>query len=171
MQNRLSAFAWQHSNIGKKQLNHKIRLMPRCKHIALVAHDNMKQTLLTWADQQRELLSSHKLFATGTTGALLQKKLDIPVESLLSGPMGGDQQLGARIATQQIDMLVFFWDPLEQQPHDPDIKALLRLAAVWNIPVACNAASADFMFSSSYLDKRYQQSLPDYDDYLNKRLR
>jgi len=151
-------------------MSERIRMMPGRKHIALVAHDNMKDRLLNWAVEQREALSAHKLYATGTTGRLLKQRLNLPTESLLSGPMGGDQQLGSRIATQQIDVLVFFWDPLEQQPHDPDIKALLRLAAVWNIPVACNRASADFIFSSLLLDQRYRQKIPDYNDYMRKRV-
>ena len=147
----------------------KQRQMEQRKNIALVAHDNMKPVLLEWAKSKHASLSQHNLYGTGTTGALLTRALDLPVESLLSGPMGGDQQLGALIATHDIDVLIFFWDPLQPQPHDPDVKALLRLAAVWNIPVACNEASADFLISSPLLDTSYDHSVPDYDAYLSER--
>lgn len=116
--------------------------------IALIAHDNKKQDMLEWADYNRDLLAGHELFATATTGRLLREHLALPITSFRSGPLGGDQQIGARIAEGQIDLLVFFWDPLEPQPHDPDVKALLRVAVVCNIPVACNRATADFMISS-----------------------
>ena len=139
------------------------------KSIALVAHDNMKANLITWCRTYQTKLSRHQLYATGTTGALIEKEAGLKLRSLISGPLGGDQQIGALITEQKIDMLIFFWDPLEAQPHDPDVKALLRLAAVWNIPVACNQASADLLINSSLFDESYQRAIPDYDSYLAER--
>lgn len=143
--------------------------MGRRKRIALVAHDNKKQDLLEWARYNRDTLGEHQLCATGTTGALLQEALDLPVTRLLSGPLGGDQQIGAMIAAGEVDFVIFFWDPLEAQPHDPDVKALLRIAVVWNIPVACDRASADFMISSPLMAESYARHVPDYDEYLGRR--
>ncbi|MBP5078413.1 methylglyoxal synthase [Pseudomonas chlororaphis] len=139
------------------------------KRIALVAHDHCKSFLLDWAERQKDRLAEHDLLATGTTGQLLHKRLGLPVESMISGPLGGDQQLGARIAEQRVDMLVFFWDPFEPQPHDPDIKALLRVAAVWNIPVACNECSADYLLSSPLMEQAHTYRIPDYPAYLSGR--
>jgi methylglyoxal synthase len=132
------------------------------KKIALIAHDNKKQDLLEWADFNRDLLAQHELYATGTTGKLLEEELDLKIIKLQSGALGGDQQIGAKIAQGEIDFLIFFWDPLKPMPHDPDVKALLRVAVVWNIPVACNRASADFMISSPLMSGEYQRFLPDY---------
>jgi methylglyoxal synthase len=140
------------------------------KRIALVAHDNKKPNLLEWARYNRELLAHHTIFATGTTGEILEKELNLPITKLKSGPLGGDQQVGARIADNEIDFLIFFWDPLEQQPHDPDVKALLRMAVVWNIPTACNRSSADFMISSPLMDSEYERLVPDYEGYRAKRM-
>lgn len=132
------------------------------RRIALVAHDNKKQDLLEWACFNRDLLVQHDLFATGTTGKLLSEQLNAPVACMQSGPLGGDQQIGARIADGGIDLLVFFWDPLSPQPHDPDVKALLRIAVVWNIPVACDRATADYVISSPLMREPYQRLQPDY---------
>ena len=132
------------------------------KKIALIAHDNKKRDLLEWAGFNRDLLAQHELYATGTTGKLLEEELDLKIIKLQSGALGGDQQIGAKIAQGEIDFLIFFWDPLKPMPHDPDVKALLRVAVVWNIPVACNRASADFMISSSLMSGEYQRFLPDY---------
>jgi methylglyoxal synthase len=118
----------------------------------------------------RQILLKHDLIATGTTGTLLEENLGVGIHKLHSGPLGGDQQLGALIAEGTIDFLVFFWDPLEQQPHDPDVKALLRIAIVWNIPVACNRASADLMVSSPLMTSDYERQMPDYQDYINRAL-
>lgn len=140
------------------------------KKIALVAHDNMKRDLVEWAKFNRDLLAHHKVFATGTTGALLEKELGFPIVKLQSGPLGGDQQIGAKIVDGEIDFLIFFWDPLEQQPHDPDVKALLRMAVVWNIPTACDRATADFVISSPLMDKEYDRLIPDYDVYRKRKV-
>ena len=140
------------------------------KRIALVAHDNKKRDLLEWARFNRDVLAYHHLLATGTTGTLLEDALNTPIEKLQSGPLGGDQQIGAKIAEGTIDFVIFFWDPLEPQPHDPDVKALLRIAVVWNIPVACNRASADFMISSPLMSSVYERRLPDYAAHLERRV-
>jgi methylglyoxal synthase len=135
------------------------------RRIALIAHDNKKEDLRDWAAFNRSVLAGHHLWATGTTGRLLRDELGLPVTCVQSGPLGGDQQIGARIAEGDIDLLIFFWDPLEPQPHDPDVKALLRLAMVWNIPVACNRASADFLISSPLMKHSYKRQEPDYGEH------
>ncbi|OGW38125.1 MAG: methylglyoxal synthase [Nitrospirae bacterium RBG_13_39_12] len=135
------------------------------KKIAIVAHDNKKTDLIEWVKFNKDLLAKHDLCATGTTGSLLELELGIEINKLQSGPLGGDQQLGAKIAEGEIDFMIFFWDPLEPHPHDPDVKALLRIAVVWNIPIACNRASADFMISSPLMTEEYQRFVPDYKSY------
>ncbi|MDD2763933.1 MAG: methylglyoxal synthase [Opitutaceae bacterium] len=141
---------------------------PRGKKIALIAHDHKKRDLVEWARFNRGTLSKHALFATGTTGRILEEELGIPVQRLQSGPIGGDQQIGAMIVEGSIDFLIFFWDPLEAQPHDPDVKALLRLAVVWNIPAACNRATADYMISSPLMNSDYERLVPNYGEYLSR---
>lgn len=133
-----------------------------------MAHDDKKQDLLEWAGFNKEVLSQYELYATGTTGKLLEQVLGIEIHKLQSGPLGGDQQIGAMIAEGEIDLLIFFWDPLTAQPHDSDVRALLRIAVVWNVPVACNRASADFMISSPLLSSLYQRLSPDYHEYTER---
>ena len=137
--------------------------MATTRRIAMVAHDNKKVDLLAWAEFNRETLAEHELFATGTTGTMLEYELGLKVHCFLSGPLGGDQQIGAKIAEGEIDTLIFFWDPLEPQPHDPDVKALLRLAALWNIPVANNIATADMIISSPLMSGEYVAVRPEID--------
>lgn len=138
------------------------RKMEAVKNIVLIAHDNRKEDLLEWVHFNRGTLSKHHLSATGTTGKLIQEKIQLPVYRFISGPLGGDQQIGARIVEDGIDFMVFFWDPLSAQPHDPDVKALLRIAVLYNIPMACNRSSADFLISSPLMDKEYNRQLIDY---------
>jgi len=149
---------------GVPMIYKKIMMEPN-KKIALVAHDNKKRDLIEWSKFNRDLLAHHKVYATGTTGSLLEKELDFKIHRLESGPLGGDQQIGSKIVDGEIDFLIFFWDPLEPQPHDPDVKALLRMAVVWNIPIACDRASADFIISSPLMDSTYQRIVPDYSEY------
>ncbi|HEX7905695.1 MAG TPA: methylglyoxal synthase [Chitinophagaceae bacterium] len=141
------------------------------KRIALVAHDHKKAELIEWAVYNKTVLNKHRLYATGTTGTLIEEALDQSVTKFLSGPLGGDQQIGAQIAEGKIDVLIFFWDPMEAQPHDPDVKALLRLSATYNIPVACNRATADFMFTSPLMHEDYESILPDYSSYTARKLK
>ena len=144
--------------------------MEHDKKIALVAHDNKKYDLVEWAKFNRDLLAHHAIYATGTTGELLEKELQFPIHKLQSGPLGGDQQIGAKITEGTIDFLIFFWDPLEPQPHDPDVKALLRMSVVWNIPTACNRATADFMISSPLMDSEYDRLVPNYESYRKRKI-
>ena len=142
---------------------------PIKKKIALVAHDHMKEQLGLWCERHHGVLSRQTLFATGTTASKVTNATGLFITPLLSGPLGGDQQIGAKIAEQTLDMLIFFWDPLASMPHDPDVKALLRIAAVWNIPVACNPSSADYLISSPLLVQDYQYRIPDYAAYSSQR--
>lgn len=140
------------------------------KRIALVAHDNKKKDLIDWAVHNRVELARHELLATGTTGKMMEENLDRPVRKLLSGPLGGDQQIGALIAGGEIDILVFFWDPMEAQPHDSDVKALLRVAIAWNCIVACDRATADFVLTSPLMQQDYVAEIPDYSGYLRRKI-
>lgn len=143
-------------------------LIPIKKHIALVAHDARKPDLLNWVIQNKELLRQHVLFATGTTGGYISTQTGLEINKFQSGPLGGDQQIGAKIVEGVIHFLIFFWDPLEPQPHDPDVKALLRLAVLYNIPTASNLATADFLINSQFFFENYQRYIPDYLNILNE---
>lgn len=146
------------------------KIIGQRKRIALVAHDHKKTDLIEWAVHNKIALAKHELFATGTTGKMLEEVLDRPVRKLLSGPLGGDQQIGSMIANGEIDMMFFFWDPMEAQPHDSDVKALLRLCVAWNIPMACDRATADFIMTSPFMNEVYEAAIPDYSGYLNRRI-
>jgi len=148
-----------------------IRILSAQKTIALIAHDHKKEELVNWVKYHSEKLSKHKLIATGTTGNLIEKYLEsVNIERVMSGPLGGDQQLGSMIAKQEIDMVIFFWDPMHAQPHDSDVKALLRLCAVWNTPMACDSSTADFLLSSPFMDTEYEVKIPDYKNYLTRKI-
>ncbi len=142
--------------------------LPQRKCIALIAHDHKKEDMVQWATHNKQILSKHELYATGTTGRLAEEALDRPVKKFLSGPLGGDQQIGSLIATGDIDIVIFFWDPMEAQPHDTDVKALLRLCAVWNIPMACDRSTADFIITSPFMYEDYEAIIPDYSGYLKR---
>jgi methylglyoxal synthase len=147
-----------------------IRKLNSRKRIAMVAHDNKKQELVEWAVYNKTVLAKHQLFATGTTGLLLENTLDQSITKFLSGPLGGDQQIGSAIAEGKLDVLIFFWDPMEAQPHDPDIKALLRVAVTWNILIACDRATADFILTSPLMHQEYETVLPDYSAYIKRKV-
>lgn len=145
--------------------------MERRKKIALIAHDNMKKELIQWVEERKEILERHQLMGTGTTARLIEGKTGLKVKGYKSGPMGGDQQIGARIAEGEIDFMIFFWDPLEAQPHDPDVKALLRIAVLYDIPVANNRATADFLLSSPLMDEEYERRVYDFEGALKDRVK
>ncbi|MEE4177689.1 MAG: methylglyoxal synthase [Bacteroides sp.] len=155
-----------------------MKLKRQKKRIALVAHDNRKKDLLEWVSWNRKTLSSHQLFCTGTTGHFVEEAMKDPVTGKLpgsmsitrlkSGPLGGDQQMGALVADGKIDMMIFFWDPMQQQAHDVDVKALLRITVLYNIPTASNRSTADFLISSEFFSKQYTPRPMDVGDYLNR---
>src|SRR5215831_19454383 len=140
------------------------------KRIALVAHDNKKSELVEWCVYNNAVLPKHRLYATGTTGSLLEKALDLSITKFLSGPLGGDQQVGANNAKGKIGVLIFFWDTMEAQPHYPDVKALLRVAVTYNIPIACDRATADFLLTSPLMHQEYEALLPDYSLYTKRKI-
>lgn len=144
--------------------------MGKQKQIALIAHDNKKKDLIAWVKKNKDALSTHFLYATGTTGTLIAEQTGLPVRTFKSGPLGGDQQIGSRIIENQINFVIFFWDPLEAQPHDPDVKALLRIAVLYDIPIATNQATADFIFSSPLMNEEYQRYIVDYSEMLNRHI-
>lgn len=146
----------------------KGKILETTKTIALIAHDHKKNELITWVKKHKDILSQHKLIATGTTGKLIENHLGVEVKRVMSGPLGGDQQLGAMIAEGEIDIVIFFWDPMEAQPHDSDVKAFLRLCVVWNTVMACDSSTADFIISSPFMGTNYQVEAPDYSNYLNR---
>ena len=137
------------------------RTIQPSKRVALIAHDKRKKELLRWATKNKEQLRKHYLVGTGTTGQLIEEKLGLPVEKLITGPLGGDQQLGSMIAQGKMDLVIFFWDPLEAQPHDSDVKALIRLAVAWNIIIACNTTTADFVMASPLMNEAYTAPVPE----------
>ena len=143
--------------------------MKPIENIALIAHDNRKPDLIKWLNDHHDVLTNCSLVTTGTTGLIIEKSTDLKVERVQSGPLGGDIQIGARIAEGTVDLLIFFWDPLEPMSHDPDIKALLRLATLWNIPAACNKSTADFIVHSPLM-KHYHREKPDFSEYQNRRI-
>jgi len=147
-------------------MDDKVITMAKRKRIVLIAHDNRKEDLLAWAKYNRGSLSGHELFATGTTGKLIEKELGLKVFKFKSGPIGGDQQVGAKISEGEIDFVIFFWDALKPQPHDVDVKALLRIAVVYNVPIACNRSSADFIISSHLMSEEYKRQIFDFEEKL-----
>ncbi|HKK44803.1 MAG TPA: methylglyoxal synthase [Balneolaceae bacterium] len=147
---------------------HSSQKMNKKKSIALIAHDHRKSDLIDWCEYNSDLLAKHKLFGTGTTGQMIADKVGLNINRFKSGPLGGDLQIGAAIAQNDIDVMIFFWDPLQAQPHDVDVKALLRIGVLYNIPTACNRSSADFMISSELMDVEYERFLVDYSKRFTK---
>jgi methylglyoxal synthase len=147
-----------------------VRILHAKKRIALVAHDNKKQELIDWAEYNKDVLTHHDLYATGTTGSLIENTTGLKVNKLRSGPMGGDLQIGSMVADEKIGVVIFFWDPMEAQPHDPDIKALLRISVVWNIPIACDRSTADFLITSPLMHEEYEAKMTDYSKYMTRKI-
>jgi len=139
------------------------------ENVALIAHDNRKQELVEWLQLHQEKIINCHIITTGTTGKLIEENTNLDVEKMHSGPLGGDQQIGAKISEGKVDLLIFFWDPLEPMSHDPDIKALLRLSTLWNIPIACNKSTADFIIKSPLMFD-YQRDVPNFDDYQSRKV-
>lgn len=147
-----------------------VEIIPEAKHIALIAHDSRKKDIIDWCKENKEILNKHFLFATGTTGSLISKNTSLPVTVFKSGPLGGDQQIGSKIVEGEIDFMIFLWDPLSIHPHDPDVKALLRIATLYNIPIATNLATADFIMSSKYMEEKYPRKIIDFDNYIKRKI-
>lgn len=147
----------------------EIKNISKTKNIVLIAHDNRKQDLLDWVNYNRQTLANHFLSATGTTGKIIHEKTGLPVKCFISGPLGGDQQIGAKIVDNEIDMMIFFWDPLSAHPHDPDVKALLRISVLYDIPTASNRSTADFLISSELMQREYTRPLINYSHRITQR--
>jgi len=167
------------SKVGKLMIDRRMNMLlddyiyfkiDKKKHIALIAHDGKKKELVEWADKNKEILKNHFLCGTGTTARLISEKTGLPVKGYNSGPLGGDQQIGSRIVEGNIDFVVFLWDPLESQPHDPDVKALLRIAVVYDIPIANNLATADFLLASRYMDEEYDRKVDNFNKNMISRI-
>ena len=154
--------------MGKQYVDFEIG---KQKHIAMVAHDGKKKEMVDWCDKNKDILKNHFLCGTGTTARLIAEKTGLPVRAYNSGPLGGDQQIGAKIVEGGIDFMIFLWDPLEAQPHDPDVKALLRIAVVYDIPVANNLATADFMLTSRYMNQTYSRKVLNFSAEVEERVR
>ncbi len=156
-------------NLNKENIMNTTKTIGKVKRIALIAHDTKKAELIEWAEKNREVLSKHFLCATGTTGRLLSEKINLPIETFNSGPLGGDQQIGSRIVEGKVDFVIFISDPLAAQPHDPDVRALLRIVGVYNIPMANNIATADFIINSSLMNEEYEHEIEDFNSTVQKR--
>lgn len=150
--------------------NKEIIQMPSAKHIALVAHDSRKKDMIKWCEEHKDILSKHFLYGTGTTAKLIGEATSLPVKGFKSGPLGGDQQIGSKIVEGEIDFMIFFWDPLSLHPHDPDVKALLRIATLYNIPIATNIATADFLMKSKLMETVYDRRVIRFDQYIKREI-
>lgn len=163
----MTSFYFYHSKISFME---NVRILKAKKRIALIAHDNKKQELIDWVEYNKGVLARHELFGTGTTGNLIESATGLEVTKLRSGPMGGDLQIGSMVADEKIGVVIFFWDPMEAQPHDPDIKALLRICVVWNIPIACDRSTADFLITSPLMHEEYDAKMTDYSKYITRKI-
>lgn len=147
-----------------------VAVIPEVKRFALIAHDSRKKDMISWCEEHKDELNKHFLYGTGTTAKLIAESTQLPIKGLKSGPLGGDQQIGSMIVDGEIDFMIFFWDPLSLHPHDPDVKALLRIATLYNIPIATNMSTADFLLNSSYMKEPYMRKLINFDTYLNRKV-